>query len=276
MAYRWTMIEAARRWLGALTAVVALCACNCTGEPTGVTDDDGASAGGGGATTSTGPASSTGPGTTSATGGSEPSEATIRAWAKQVLLGPEFGGAGAITSRWTKSPRISLFSAAADERTEVQAVIAELSPLLAPLSLTLGADEDESADLEVHFVPLAELDGIAAANGFTVVPGNYGYFWMFWDAGHALTKGYVLIAEDQLSGDQRRHFVFEETTQVLGLSNDSATFPDSIFFSSGVDGGSATTLSALDRQLVRFFYMSVPPASNEAALDAAFDTSWPP
>ena len=178
-----TKYRARWRWLGPLTVAVALCACNCAGEPAGSSNDDDGSGGAGSAATSTA-ASTSATGASTATGGNEPDEATIRAWAKQVLLGPEFGGAGAITSRWTKSPRVSAFSATADERAELQEVVAELSPLLAPLSLTLGSDEDASADVEVYFVPLAEFDGIAASKGFSVVPGNLGYFWMFWDAGY--------------------------------------------------------------------------------------------
>ncbi|MBK9001030.1 MAG: hypothetical protein IPM35_35355 [Myxococcales bacterium] len=63
-------------------------------------------------------------------------------------------------------------------------------------------------------------------------------------------------------------------TQSLGLSKDSATFPDSIFFASGKEGGKASELSALAKKLLHFHYSRVSPGFGRTELEAAFDAHW--
>lgn len=194
-------------------------------------------------------------------------------WAKQVLLGTEFGGDGALTARYTHDITVSAFSAEYPQRKLLKEVVGELDPLIAPLNMELIHDEHSEADMKVYFVPIAEFDGIGKQNGFPVVAGNHGFFWTFWDGNHALTKTHVLIAEDLLQGDQLRHYLFEEVTQALGLSSDSPVFEDSVFFSDGNRHGDVTTLSERDKKLVRFAY-KVPPKSTEATVDRLFDQHW--
>ena len=104
--------------------------------------------------------------------------------------------------------------------------------------------------------------------------GNSGYVYTFWNRDYEIYKAIVLLATDRLRGRSLRHFTFEEVTQSLGVLNDSPLFPDSIFFASDADGGGATTLSPLDRDLVRFFYTHVSPGDQQPELDAAFDAYW--
>ncbi|MBW2455681.1 MAG: DUF2927 domain-containing protein [Deltaproteobacteria bacterium] len=197
-------------------------------------------------------------------------------WALQVLLGPEFGGAGKVCSRFARPVTVSVMRGTAAERVHLLQWVPLLDQQLraAGSSLTLLADGDGNAAIEVHFVNHAEFDAIGKAKGFPVHGGNFGYFWTFWDDSHRITKAHVLIAKDKLSGAKLRHFTFEELTQSLGLSNDSAVFGDSIFYANGAHGGSAPTLSALDQKLVRFYYRHVAPGSQKPQLEAAFDALW--
>lgn len=197
-----------------------------------------------------------------------------RLWAEEVALGTEFGGSGQVVARWASSPTLSVMQGTEAERADLLELVPQLGALMSPLSIQVVDDGDASADIQVHFAPLATFAGIGQQNGFAYVPGNWGYFHMFWDGGHALTRTYVLIATDVLQGDDLRHFTFEETTQSLGLASDSALFSDSIFYASASDGGDATELSALDAKLVRFVYTELQPGDGKAELDAAFDASW--
>lgn len=238
--------------------VVALVGCS--------TPDDGS-----GAASAGGAAGSAG------TGGSAGAPADLakeKLWAEQVALGTEFGGSGQVIARWTKSPTLSVMQGTEAERADLYDLVPRLNELLAPISIDVVADADPGANIQVHFTSLAEFDGIGAANGFPVVAGNWGYFYMFWNGEHALTRTFVLIATDQLEGAQLRHFTFEETTQSLGLASDSSLFADSIFYASGSDGGDATELSPLDEKLVSFVYGALAPGDGKAELDAAFDASW--
>lgn len=193
-----------------------------------------------------------------------------------MSLGPEFGGAGKICWRFAKPITLSVMAGGLAERGP----LLELIPILdrelrtAGSSLTLLPDGSASASIEVHFVNYADFGAIGKAKGFPVMPGNYGYFWMFPDSANRLKKAHVLLAKDKLSGASLRHFTFEEVTQSLGLSNDSATFPDSIFYANGKDGGKASELSALDKKLLRFHYSRVSPGFRRAELEAAFDAHW--
>ena len=194
----------------------------------------------------------------------------------QVALGTEYGNAAKRCARFAHPITLSVMQGTATER----AALLELIPLLdrelrtAGSALTLLPDGSASAAIEVHFVKLSEFDAIGKAKGFPVVPGNDGYFWTFWDNSHRITKAHVLLAKDQLSGSKLRHFTFEEVTQALGLSNDSPTFSDSIFYANGANGGAAIALSELDRKLVRFHYSKIAPGFGQAELEAAFDTHW--
>lgn len=198
----------------------------------------------------------------------------VKQWAEQVVLGTEFGGDGDVVARWTRSPTLSVMQGSAADRADLQELVPALSELVAPLSIQTVADGDVNADIQVHYASLADFGSIASANNFDYVAGNWGYFYMFWDADHALRRSYVLLATDKLSGDQLRHFTFEEVTQSLGLASDSSIFPDSVFFAQGMDGGDVTELSALDRRLVSFVYTELQPGDAKGELDAAFDQAW--
>lgn len=203
-----------------------------------------------------------------------PDLATVKRWAERVTLGPEFGGEGEICARWTRSPTISVIRTSAEGQALLHELLPLLSSLIAPLSIRQVEDGDEDASIEVYFTERQSFEDIAATKHFNYVDGNSGYVHAFWNRSHEIHKAVVLLATDQLRGSHLRHFTFEEVTQSLGVINDSPLFADSIFFASGADGGNATTLSPLDRELVRFFYTHVSPGDRQPQLDAAFDAHW--
>jgi len=203
-----------------------------------------------------------------------PNAALVKAWAKQVALGTEYGGGAKVVARFEQAPSLSVMQGSAADRVYLDELIPVLNQELGEQAIQVVADADDSAAIQVHFLPLSQFADVGQKNGFPIAPGNWGYFYMFWDSSHALTKTFVLLATDQLSGDTLRHFTFEELTQSLGLATDSAIFPDSIFYANGPDGGGATELSSLDRRLLRFLYSHLQPGDDEAAFDAAFDQSF--
>ncbi|MBK9000988.1 MAG: DUF2927 domain-containing protein [Myxococcales bacterium] len=200
-----------------------------------------------------------------------PNAALVKQWAREVALGTEYGGGSKQVARWADSPSLSVVTGSAADRVHLDELVPILNQDLGPTPIQVVADGDDSADIRVYFTPLADFTAIGQQHGFPVVPGNWGYFYMFWDGDQALTKTFVLLATDKLSGDQLRHFTFEELTQSLGLATDSDIFPDSIFYANGADGGDATELSALDRRLLWFLYAHTQPGDDQAAFDAAFD-----
>ncbi|MEZ4226500.1 MAG: DUF2927 domain-containing protein [Polyangiaceae bacterium] len=267
---------------------LALVALGCSGSTDHAAPLDGGGSGAVGATSGGGNGAGAGTGSVGGAAGqgggagqggaaAAPAREDVRAWVKEVTLGPEFGGSGKVCSRWATSPTLSVMQGDASVRQDLVDLVPILNGLLANsgTQLELVTDQNDAADIKVYYAPLASFDSIAANNGFPYVQGNWGYFYTFWNGAHEITRGYVMLATDKLSGDTLRHFTFEEVTQVLGLSNDSAYFADSIFYANGANGGSATELSALDEQLVTFFYSHVQPGDTEPGLDAAFDAYFP-
>lgn len=234
-----------------------------------VEDDPGDAEGAGGASTGGAGAGGAGAGGSGA-GGASVDVALVREWALEVALGSEFGGGDRVV-RWMHPPTLSVVEGTPEGSALLDELIPQLNLLMPETPIQRIGDGDTSADIDVHFIELERFEEVGYAHGFGVVPGNLGYFYMFWDGAGALRESYVLLARDQLSGDELRHFTFEETTQALGLARDSAIFEDSIFYANGSDGGSALDLSALDRRLVRLLYTHGAPGDDAESLGAKFD-----
>ena len=208
--------------------------------------------------------------------GCGPDDPVLR-WVEGVTLGPEFGGAGKVCSRWVTTPTLSVFGGDDAQRKVVAEVLDHLNEALADTPIKkveLLPPGDESATVRVYFAPLGEFHALAKKHKFKYVEGNWGYFWTFW-SNNEINRAYVLLASDKLGGTALRHFALEEITQTLGLSNDSPMFPDSLFYSKGSDGGNAQRLTELDRKLLVFFYNHVRPGDGPAEVRAAYREHWP-
>lgn len=207
----------------------------------------------------------------------EPPRDKIKRFVQQVTLGPEFGSNRKAASRWESSPALSVFGANPEQKKLVEEVVETLNPALkvSGQEIQLLADATPNATIKVYFAPLKEHPKIARDNKVAYEKGNLGMFWMFWDDKNVITHSIVLLASDKLSGNRLRHFAFEEITQSLGLAEDSDEFRDSIFYARGSDGGDAIRPTALDMQLLEWFYRYVRPGDERKTISVKFDQSWP-
>lgn len=201
----------------------------------------------------------------------------IKRFASKVCLGPEYGKRKAVCSRWITSPGLSVLGASREEKEVVENAVAEINAALqhTDIAIEIGDDNSENAQIKVYCASYREFPKIAKANNFRYHPGNIGYFWTFWNSKHQIYRAVVLLASDRLEGDRRKHFVLEEITQCLGLSNDSQEYEDSIFYQKDRDGGRATCLSDLDKKLIHFFYKHVSPGFNKRRFMRALRSHWP-
>jgi len=179
-------------------------------------------------------------------------------------------------SRWVASPKLSLFGASDEHKQVIADVIIEINDALKETPIRIEALEPntEDASLKVFFAPIEEFNQISRQHGFNFESGNLGYFWVFWNREHEIQKAIVLLATDRLQGKQLTHFALEEITQALGLMNDSMLFKYSIFYEQDGDTGNVTSLSVLDRQIIRFFYTHLKPGYYRADVSQAFKTNW--
>lgn len=216
-------------------------------------------------------------GSTSTLRAGEPSRSKIKRFVQKVVLGPEFGSDKKVASRWMTPPTVSIFGATPEQKAVVEEVLKTIHPIIKATigELQLLPDSSPAATMKVYFAPLQDFSRIARENKATVEKGNLGYFWMFWDEKNSMTSTGVLLASDKLAGKELRHFAFEEIMQSFGLAEDSDEFPDSVFYSRGNDGGNATRPSALDLQLIQWFYQNVSPGDDRKTVSAKFDATWP-
>jgi hypothetical protein len=207
----------------------------------------------------------------------EPPRSKIKRFVQQVTLGPEFGSNRKVVSRWMSPPTLTAFGATPEQKRLIEEVVQTINPALkaSGKEIKLLADAAPDATIKVYFAPLQAHSKIARDHGATYEKGNLGTFWMFWDAKNVITHSLVLLASDKLDGNRMRHFAFEEITQSLGLAEDSDEFRDSIFYARGNDGGDALLPSAIDLQLLDWFYQHVQPGDDRKTVSAKFEQSWP-
>lgn len=192
-----------------------------------------------------------------------------------VLLGAEYGSGGAI-SRYTRSPRISIFNADINKRGYVNSALGQINAAIngSGIQVSVGAENDRSADILIYYAPMSSFAQIARDNGFTYSEGNSGFFWSFWGPNREITKSIVMIATDVLSAYQLQSVTLEELTQCMGAVNDQSMIYDSIFYESAYDSGYATQYGAFDFRLLGFLYKVLQPGYTKAKVDYLFDVYW--
>lgn len=143
-----------------------------------------------------------------------------------IALGTEYGGGAAIIRKWTDDVRIAVHGAPTDaDLATLEAVVWELDELVRPISITI---DQANPNVDVHFAPESAFTGILPQ----YVPGNLGFFWVWWTSASVIVEATILIETERTSQAARSHLIREEVTQILGLMRDSYRYPESIFGSS--------------------------------------------
>jgi hypothetical protein len=191
-----------------------------------------------------------------------------------VLTSSEFGSGGrSRTVRWARSPSLAIIGGDPQQRQLALDIAGRLSEAIAPLSISL-TDSPDDADIRLYLDRPEALARIAEEEGFEMVPGNAGLFWCWWDVYGRLRRTVILI-EDTWAADSpwMRHLMLEEMTQSLGLMNDSPLFPQSVFYETPTDPGSATELSELDLKTIALLY-GLRPGTHTRHLRRALRRRW--
>lgn len=144
---------------------------------------------------------------------------------QEIAFGFEYGSASEVIRKWAENPRIRVFgNPTAEDQAVVEGVVGELNQLMEEVQIELVTS---GATVEVHFGPITSFPTILPS----YVPGNWGYFSVWFDGQGAITRSVVLIATDVTDQDARSHLIREEVTQMLGLAKDSNHYSNSIFYS---------------------------------------------
>lgn len=163
----------------------------------------------------------------------------------EVAFGTEEGTAIGVLRKWVAPPRVRVFGDATPaDHAALDRVISDLNGLLPDLGLELAS---QTGTIEIHFVPVEEFSRLVP----TYTEGNLGYFWVWWNGAQEITRARVLIASDGIEQEERDHLLREEVTQVLGLMQDSWSYPESIFYQGWTD---TDGFAEIDRMLIQMLY----------------------
>jgi hypothetical protein len=162
----------------------------------------------------------------------------------EIAFGFEYGGASEIVRKWPGDVRIRVNGQPSDEdRAALDQVVAEINALTPTTDLVLVETEPE---VELHLVPKSDFPDILPS----YVPGNDGYFQIWWDSAQQFVRGVILI-DVGLDQALRNHLIREEVTQSLGLANDSYLYPESIFYQAF---STVTDYAPVDEAVIEMLY----------------------
>ncbi|MEV4343902.1 DUF2927 domain-containing protein [Actinoplanes sp. NPDC049596] len=165
-----------------------------------------------------------------------------------VALGTGDGNRGNVVNRWTDelvAVRVHGFTDAG--RSCLDKTIADFNALTRSNDLRLG---DGPGDVEIYIAPISKFKSIVPA--YDYAEDDAAYYTTTWAGEHQISKATILIRSDRSTAAERCRLIRGELTEVMGLSEESAQHPDSIFYSEYSDAPSR--YSALDKAIIRLMY----------------------
>ena len=181
-----------------------------------------------------------------------PDRSVVYNYFKQITLGSEFGNSSQNIRKWDSEMRVFLKGDDIPQmETELEQIITELNELIEPINI-VKVDNELDAN---YIVFLGSGDQYATEiepNAGPYVDENLGFFWVYWDASYQINRGsmYVDVFE-VVDQDAQQHLLREEFTQSLGMMNDSAENPESIFYQNWT---TTTEYAAIDREVIELLY----------------------
>jgi len=173
----------------------------------------------------------------------------------EIGLGAEYGGASSLVRRWAVGPRVKVNGTPTPEDiTTLETVVAEIDALTTTVDMEIV---DSFPSVELHFARQSSFPEILPS----YVPGNVGFFTVWWDASQAIVEAVVLLSTD-IDQTARNHIIREEVTQILGLMRDSYRYPESIFQQSWT---LVDRYAPIDEDLIEMLYRPEVPIASEPA-----------
>ncbi|MFF5084841.1 DUF2927 domain-containing protein [Actinoplanes sp. NPDC000266] len=167
----------------------------------------------------------------------------------EVAFGADLGDNDQVITMWDKPVvTVRVRGASAKSRSCLNQVIADFNGLTARTDLKVVSG---APDIELFF---------GSGSKFRVLephyePGNDGFYYLYWSGKHEITSANVFVRSSGISERDRCHLIRMGLTGAMGLSNQSAKYPDSVFYQDY--GTTPTRYSALDKELVALMYGGV-------------------
>lgn len=159
--------------------------------------------------------------TTTLLGTSDPA---ALAYFAEIAGDSEYGGSGSSIHKWRTDIRIAVHGGPTGaDLAALDAVITDIDAIVDTIDFEIV---QSGGNVDLHFTPTSEFSTILPQ----YVSGNLGFFWVWWDDAGWITDAVVLVSTTDVDETERAHLLREELTQMLGLMNDSYSYPDSTFY----------------------------------------------
>lgn len=166
----------------------------------------------------------------------------------EIALGTEYGAATPILRKWTGGMRVQTHgSPTIVDLDSLSVIVKELNDLISEVSTVRLQIVDTNPNVDIYFVPESQFLSIEP----NVEPGNWGFYWVWWDQSNTIIKARILIDAEKTTQKERQHLIREELTQSLGLARDSLRYPDSIFYQ---EWTTTTQYASIDRKVIKLLY----------------------
>lgn len=156
--------------------------------------------------------------------------------------------------KWVEPLRIQINGTPTARDWDVLRDIANELKELTGLDILFVTEADGTHNIDMYFVTVSQFGNYERH----YVPGNNGFFWLYWDYAYRLKYATILI-DTGINDYERPRFIREELTQAMGLARDSYAYQDSIFYQDKFklkDQSVFTQYSPLDRDIIRLLYSS--------------------
>lgn len=178
---------------------------------------------------------------------SEPQLTEALDYFDEIAANSEFNGSKLIT-KWGSEIRIAVHGDYNEADMETLSEILYCFASIPGIPSVKIVETD--ANINMYFVPSAEMSQYIS----DYVQGNLGFFEVYWDWSFEIYKASIAISTDRTGPLDRKHLIWEELVQSLGLMNDSYAYEDSIFQQRY---SIVQHPSALDFALLRMLYSDV-------------------
>ncbi len=167
----------------------------------------------------------------------------------EIAFGGEYEGDSTRLCKWASPIYASVYGSVTDDDwSKMNELFAKLNSIKGFPGIYYADDYGASANLNIYYVPPKEFDQ------YIVMPdthlwgyAQYHYFTPYCN----IYRGTVLLPSEEANQWYRNSIICEEIVQVLGMTQDSWLYPDSIFYQNSNDTQWPTEL---DWTVVRLLY----------------------
>jgi len=170
---------------------------------------------------------------------------------KDITLRSEFGRDINRIRKWRTDVKYFVSGQpSAELREELDRIVAELHTMI-DIKL-IEVDNESDSNFHVFFGSGEDYAANVEPRAASFIDSNWGLFWASWNNEYELFYATMYVDIFRTFGiDDQSHLLREEFTQALGMWNDTAKYPDSIFYTVY---GYTTEYLEIDREVIRTLY----------------------